>query len=386
MANVKLSNVIRRAQTKVDKDDTDLVFYVGGEHIESENIRVHSRGIIAESTIGPMFYYGFKAGDFLLVSRNPHLKKAGLVDFDGICSEKTFVLETANSDVLLPEFLPFVLQNERFWDYAYRHRHGSTNTFINWSTLANYEFELPDLETQRKLAEVLWSINDTMEAYKNLISATDELVKSQFFGEFEAKRQSFSTCSLIAACENEDDIKCGPFGTQLKQSEYTEEGVPVWGIPQVNAAFSIPADTYVGEEKALQLTQFLIQPDDIAMSRKGNIGQCALYPADYTPGIIASDVLRIRPDKTKLLPSFLMCQLHYSSNVVNQIEMVGNGQIMKGINVTKLKNITIYIPPMELQEQFAAFVRQSDKSKFELEQALAELNATYKRIIAENLG
>ena len=373
MANVKLSNVIRRAQTKVDKDDTDLVFYVGGEHIESENIRVHSRGIIVESTIGPMFYYGFKAGDFLLVSRNPHLKKAGLVDFDGICSEKTFVLETADSDVLLPEFLPFVLQNERFWDYAYRHRHGSTNTFINWSTLANYEFELPDLETQRKLAEVLWSINDTMEAYKNLISATDELVKSQFFGEFEAKRQSFNTCSLIAACENDDDIKCGPFGTQLKQSEYTEEGVPVWGIPQVNAAFSIPADTYVGEEKALQLTPFLIQPDDIAMSRKGNIGQCALYPADYTPGIIASDVLRIRPDKTKLLPSFLMCQLHYSSNVVNQIEMVGNGQIMKGINVTKLKNITIYIPPMELQEQFAAFVRQSDKSKFAI-QCCSNLN------------
>ena len=127
--------------------------------------------------------------------------------------------------------------------------------------------------------------------------------------------------------------------------------------------------TYLGLEhldsgKALQLTPFFIQPDDIAMSRKGNIGQCALYPADYTPGIIASDVLRIRPDKTKLLPSFLICQLHYSSNVDNQIEMVGNGQIMKGINVTKLKNITIYIPPMELQEQFAAFVRQSDKSKF----------------------
>ena len=65
-----------------------------------------------------------------------------------------------------------------------------------------------------------------------------------------------------------------------------------------------------------------------------------------------------------------MYQLHYSSNVVNQIEMVGNGQIMKGINVTKLKNITIYIPPMELQEQFAAFVRQSDKSKYCLEKMM----------------
>lgn len=127
-----------------------------------------------------MFYYGFKAGDFLLVSRNPHLKKAGVVGFDGICSEKTFVLATANSEVLLPEYLPFILQNDTFWEYAYQHRHGSTNTFINWSTLANYEFELPNIEIQRKLAEILWAINDTMESYKRLILATDELVKSKF--------------------------------------------------------------------------------------------------------------------------------------------------------------------------------------------------------------
>lgn len=46
----------------------------------------------------------------------------------------------------------------------------------------------------------------------------------------------------------------------------------------------------------------------------------------------------------------------------------------------------IMLPPLDLQEQFAAFVQQSDKSKFELEQALSELAATYKRIIAENLG
>ena len=203
---------------------------------------------------------------------------------------------------------------------------------------------------------------------------------------FEVQRQNFVTCSLISACKNEDDIKCGPFGTQLKQSEYTETGIPVWGIPQVNVAFTIPADTFVSEDKSHQLAPFSIQPGDIAMSRKGNIGQCALYPTDFAPGIISSDVLRIRPDHKRLLPLFLMSQLHYSANVVHQIEMVGNGQIMKGINVTKLKNITIFAPPIELQEQFVAFVRQSDKSKFELEQALSELTATYKRIITENLG
>ena len=190
MARVKLKDVIIRVNTKVDKDNTDLIYYVGGEHVESENIRVEKRGIIAGSTIGPMFYYGFKAGDFLLVSRNPHLKKAGIVDFDGICSEKTFVLATANPEVLLPEFLPFTLQNDRFWEYAYKNRHGSTNTFINWSTLSNYEFDLPDLDTQHKLAEILWSINDTRKAYKKLITATDELVKSQFIGPAYSERMT----------------------------------------------------------------------------------------------------------------------------------------------------------------------------------------------------
>ena len=183
MARVKLSDVIIRANTKVDKDTTDLIYYVGGEHFEYENVRVRQRGLIEGSTIGPMFYYGFKAGDFLLVSRNPHLRKAGIVDFDGICSEKTFVLATADESVLLPRFLPFILQNETFWTYAFSQRHGSTNTFINWSTLAEYTFELPPIEVQRRLSDVLWGIIDAQEAYKALISKTDELVKSQFLGE-----------------------------------------------------------------------------------------------------------------------------------------------------------------------------------------------------------
>lgn len=196
---------------------------------------------------------------------------------------------------------------------------------------------------------------------------------------FEANKQSFENCPLISACVDDDDIKCGPFGTQLKQSEYVTTGVPVWGIPQVNASFTVPADTFVTEEKAQQLAPFLIQNGDIAMSRKGNIGQCALYPADFSPGIIASDVLRIRPDTKRLLPSFLMNQLHYSATVINQIEMVGNGQIMKGINVTKLKSISIYVPPMPLQEQFAAFVHQSDKSKYHAKKSmdLIEMNCDF---------
>ena len=180
MAKYKLNDIIIRANTKVDKDTANLIYYVGGEHFTSGDVVVDQRGLIEGSTIGPMFYYGFKAGQFLLVSRNPHLKKAGVVDFDGICSEKTFVLETADPSVLSPRFLPFVLQNDRFWEYAVANRHGSTNFFINWATLSAYEFDLPSIEEQEKLADILWALVATKKKYEKLLQKTDELVKSQF--------------------------------------------------------------------------------------------------------------------------------------------------------------------------------------------------------------
>lgn len=389
MANVKLSNVIRRAQTKVDKDDTDLVFYVGGEHIESENIRVHSRGIIAESTIGPMFYYGFKAGDFLLVSRNPHLKKAGLVDFDGICSEKTFVLETANSDVLLPEFLPFVLQNERFWDYAYRHRHGSTNTFINWSTLANYEFELPDLETQRKLAEVLWSINDTMEAYKNLISATDELVKSQFMELFSLSQAESNGWSIVPV----SSVVIKPLSGEWGQEDTDGTGVKVLRTTNFTDSGFIDYSEVVRRSIELKKVEAkALRDGDVLIEKSGGsdtkpVGRVVFYQETSENFLFNNFTALLRPNTPKLNSRFLFTFLFvtYWNGGTKLYENKTTG--IHNLKLADyLDNTMIPIPPIEDQEVFAAFVRQSDKSKFELEQALAELNATYKRIIAENLG
>ena len=140
MSRVLFDDVVCRANTKEDRFNTDKIYYVGGEHIDSNTVLIDKRGFIEGSTIGPMFYFGFKAGQVLFVSRNPHLRKSGLVTFDGICSEKTFVLETKDETVLLQKYLPFVMQSDAFWDYMEAHKSGSVNFFINWSTLKNYEF------------------------------------------------------------------------------------------------------------------------------------------------------------------------------------------------------------------------------------------------------
>ena len=110
MAMVKFGDVVVRANTKEDRYNTDRLYYVGGEHMETGEYLITKRGLIEGSTIGPMFYFGFRKGQVLLASRSPDLKKAGMATFDGICSEKTFVIESRDENVLLQTYLPCVLR------------------------------------------------------------------------------------------------------------------------------------------------------------------------------------------------------------------------------------------------------------------------------------
>ena len=85
-------------------------------------------------------------------------------------------------------------------------------------------------------------------------------------------------------------------------------------------------------------------------------------------------------------PMFMMCQLHFSEAVTRQIELVSSGAIMAGVNVTKLKQIYVHVPPIELQNQFADFVKQVDKSKLAAQQGLQELEILKKSLMQQYFG
>ena len=206
------------------------------------------------------------------------------------------------------------------------------------------------------------------------------------FGDLASPNIKWEKCRLIDACANNDDIKCGPFGTQLSKDEYTESGIAVWEIPQINSEFKTMPIHFITKAKAQELDSYSIKQGDIAMSRKGNVGRCAVFPEPLENGIIHSDVLRIRVDKNIVIPEFMMRQLHYSGDVQHQIEIVSSGAIMAGINVTKLKQIYVYIPPLDLQEQFAAFVEQTDKSKLAVKQVLEKAETLKKALMQEYFG
>lgn len=248
---------------------------------------------------------------------------------------------------------------------------------------------LPELEEQREIALNLQKVDDLIFLRKQQIAKLDELVKARFvelFGDLASPDCKWNREKLVDACANPDDIKCGPFGTQLSKDEYVNEGVAVWEIPQINSLFSTAPTHYLTKEKARQLEAYSIKPGDIAMSRKGNVGKCAVFPSNFESGVIHSDVLRIRVDSDRVLPLFMMHQLHYSGAVQHQIELVSSGAIMAGINVTKLKQIFVHIPPMELQNKFVSFVEQTDKSKLAIQQSLDKLETLKKSLMQKYFG
>ena len=363
MAHIKLKDVINRVQTKVDKDNTSLIYYVGGEHIESENVCITKRGLIEGSTIGPMFYYGFKAGDFLLVSRNPHLKKAGVVGFEGICSEKTFVLATANSEVLLPEYLPFILQNDTFWEYAYQHRHGSTNTFINWSTLANYEFELPNIEIQRKLAEILWAINDTMESYKRLILATDELVKSQFIEMFG---DPLKNPRHLPQFRLEKFIHFLTSGSRGWAKYYSEDGEWFITITNVkNCKVSIDNIQCICPPHNAEAERTRVKEGDLLISVTADLGRTGVITKEIADhgAYINQHLTCIRLEQSALDPTYVAYFMETEAGKKQFFEK-NLSSVKAGLNFDSIRSLRLLVPPLEQQKEFVNFLQQSDKSKF----------------------
>ena len=174
MSKVFLGDVSRERKETCKENKVDYPI-VGLEHLTPEEITLISWDEGKDNTFSKLF----REGDILFGRRRAYLKKAAVAPFDGICSGDITVIE-ALPDRILPELLPFIIQNDMLFDFAVGKSAGSLSPRVKWEHLRNYEFELPDMDKQRELATVLWSMDAAKKSYQKLLQKTDELVKSQF--------------------------------------------------------------------------------------------------------------------------------------------------------------------------------------------------------------
>ena len=181
---VKFGNIVRDVKINVDRSNNPYKHYVAGDHMDSEDLTIHRHGDFATDDVGPAFTRIFKPGQILYGSRRTYLKKIAVADFSGICANTTFVLESKNETVFLTRLLPFIMLSESFTRWSIAHSKGSTNPYVLFSDLADYELDLPPIDEQRILADKLWAAYRLKESYKKLLTATQEMVKSQFIEMF----------------------------------------------------------------------------------------------------------------------------------------------------------------------------------------------------------
>ena len=359
MALVKLKDVVMRVKDKVDRDTADLDFYIGGEHFDYAEICISRRGVIQGSTIGPAFHMRFQPGDVLLMSRNPHLRKAGVVDFEGICSDVSYVCRTKDENVLLQRYLPFIFQTDHFWDFAESNKKGSTNFFLNWSDFEKYEFNLPPIEIQRELTELLWAAENTKLAYIDLLRQTDELVKSQFIEMFGDPVENEKGWPLVRLDELAE-IKIGPFGSLLHKEDYIENGHALVNPSHiVDSKIVIDPKLTISDEKYDELSSYALRIGDVVLGRRGEMGRCAVV---YEEGLVCGTGSMIIRPGTEMKPYFLQ-NIISSPAYRRVIEGKAVGVTMMNLNAPTVSSFMIPKLPVKLQEEYLEFVNQSDKSK-----------------------
>lgn len=162
---VKFGDVVRQVKEKADPETSGLTRYVAGDHMETDDLRIRRWGEIGSGYLGPAFHIRFKPGQVLYGSRRTYLRKVAVADFEGICANTTFVLETKKPEELLPEFLPFLMQTNAFNEFSIKNSKGSVNPYINFSDLEEFEFTLPPIKTQESISKFLELIDFTNNSY-----------------------------------------------------------------------------------------------------------------------------------------------------------------------------------------------------------------------------
>lgn len=364
MAKVKLGEVAREYKATV-KDAVDLPV-VGLEHLIPGQVELTQWSEDTDNT----FTKGFKKGQMLFGRRRAYLKKAALAPFNGICSGDITVIE-AIPERIMPELLPFVIQNDSLFDYAVEKSAGSLSPRVKWEHLKNYEFELPEMEHQRELVDLLWAMTRTKKAYQDLVKKTDELAKSQFvemFGdpvnnEKEWPTYRFSDVAVSRLGKILDKRK----QTGLWQRRYLANANVQW------FSFNLQNLNQMDFDEANQ-KEFELRDGDLLVCEGGEIGRCAIWHGELTDCYFQKAIHRVRCSPEVLLPEYLGHSFYYHSQKNGFSDIVSSKSTIAHLPGDKLKAMSIIVPPMELQKRFVAFLEQSDKSKFvDLQTTISEL-------------
>lgn len=341
--------------------------YVGLEHLVPGNLRIRNWGNVAD---GVTFTSVFKPGQVLFGKRRAYQRKVAVADFAGVCSGDIYVLESKDADVLLPELLPFICQTDAFFAHAVGTSAGSLSPRTNWSSLAGFEFALPPMEEQRRLALLLRAELDLIEAKQVALSQVDICLK--------AARAQFLVCGINgnepALSGLPDGWRVGPLSDLVEFLD--SKRVPIKSADRSKRQGKYP---YYGASSVIDyIDDFIFDEELILVGEDGaNIVDRSTPLAFKVSGKIwvnnHAHVLRV------VLPNNIDYLVDYLESISYKPYVTGTAQ--PKLNKAALGGIQIPVPPTDEQDMIATVYSRFHSGRDALLSELEALGGLYRQTL-----
>jgi type I restriction enzyme S subunit len=336
---VKFGDVVRNANlTERDSDAAGIDRIVGLEHIDPENLHIRRWGAPEDNA---SFTRKFVPGQTLFGKRRAYQRKVAYAEFEGICSGDILTFEPINKKVLLPELLPFICQTDAFFDYALGTSAGSLSPRTSWGALKDFEFPLPPIEEQKRIAEMLWAADEAVEAFQDSIRSM-EIAFSRLIGEQLPKRNDPSArfIPLERFCSKT------PQSGIYKSEEYQGSGIKIakMGTLFGNEVITNNIEMDLIELNDSEMNRFLLTDNDLLFGRRSIVlegaGKCSRVGKLDEPVTFESSILRVTIDRSKADPAFIYTWLN-SPEGRKELRRICSFTTVAGITGSDLKKVKI---------------------------------------------
>ena len=366
-AEKPLRQIASESKARFDPAQESRVLpYVGLEHIVPGASTVEGYGSSSDVTSQKTL---FRPHDILFGKLRPYLRKVAAVDREGVCSTDILAIRPKNGTDA--GFLLTVLSRDRTIKWATDRSAGTKMPRTSWKALGELDVLIPPLLEQKKIAAILSSVDEAIQATQAVIEQTRRVkegllqdlltrgigpggvphtrFKQTEIGEIP---ESWEVCSLQHMGHDEKSVlKTGPFGSSLKGEHFAAAGVPVLNIQSLGVGELVGGHFFVSEQKAAQLAGYTVTPGDLVFSRVADVGRSVVIP-DYADGwIISSNLMRMRLDSARFNPTYVMYQITNGPALGGQLTDSVNDagrQIVNGKTMRRLR-----FPQPSLLEQTA---------------------------------
>ena len=283
--------------------------------------------------------------------------------------------------------------NKPYFVYAVQHKlkemesktHGATMKHIVKKDFDNTIIPFPSLEKQAEIADVLDKVSSIIVARQRELQKLDELVKARFVEMFgdpidNTKKlpvEQFSRCCL--------DMHQG-INTVADKVEYQSVGYPIIQSKNITKGYLDLLDVrYLTDKDYLKYHEkYNPKVNDMLICNIGTIGKSLIIKEEqdfliaWNLFLVKLNLEKVKPDYIKVFVEFLNDRHYYDQFLT--------GGTVKFVNKKTMGNIPVILPPMELQNQFADFVKQLDKSKFAIQKALDEAQVLFDSLMQKYFG